>query len=168
MSELSHGLSKDLPMWAFSLSDVDISVEISLQEGGGWGGWICNSLIRQTESGPERRRQPRKLAKTACTEGRGGCDCYIVLWRPIQYYYCDVRIVYGASLTVQKSPKARQIKSANHWGDLRAKGGVVPPSVFIKLLTCVDQMHFILHDFAAYFYSWQYVSYAAAQNFFLS
>ncbi len=43
-------------------------------------------------------------------------------------YYFIVRLAYGASLPVQKSTKASQIKSANRWGSFGAKGGVVPPS----------------------------------------
>jgi hypothetical protein len=42
------------------------------------------------------------------------------------------------------------MESANRWGSFGAKGGVVPPSVFNQLLTCSDQIYFILHDLAAY------------------
>ncbi len=49
-----------------------------------------------------------------------------------------------------KIPEGEANKSANRWGSFGAKGGVVPPSV--QFLTCADQTHFILHDFAAYFY----------------
>ncbi len=55
------------------------------------------------------------------------------------YYYCVVRIVYGAN------------KSENHWGSFDARGGVVSPSVFNQLLKCADQIY-ILRYFAAYSY----------------
>jgi hypothetical protein len=74
---------------------------------------------------------------------------YIYIY--IYLYLLYTRIVYGASLTVQKS--------VNRWGSFGAKGGVVPPSVFNQLLKCADQIHFILHYFLAYLYFRQYLNF---------
>jgi hypothetical protein len=51
-----------------------------------------------------------------------------------------------------KIPQGDTNKSATRWGSLSAKGGIVPPSVFKELFMCADQIYFILHYFAAYFY----------------
>jgi hypothetical protein len=40
-----------------------------------------------------------------------------------------------------KIPQGEANKSANRWGSFGAKGGVVPPLVFIQLLTCANQIH---------------------------
>jgi hypothetical protein len=49
--------------------------------------WICNSLIRQTESGPEeRRRQTRELAKTKfCLWA--GLDAWMLCKNVVQYLW---------------------------------------------------------------------------------
>jgi hypothetical protein len=45
-------------------------------------------------------------------------------------YYCTVRYSIMARIKLFKNPQSEANKSANRWGILRAKGGVVPPSVF--------------------------------------
>ena len=45
-------------------------------------------------------------------------------------YYCTVRHSITARIKLCKNPlrRGKYSKSANSWGNLRAKGGVVPPS----------------------------------------
>jgi hypothetical protein len=47
-------------------------------------------------------------------------------------YYCIVRYSIMARIKLCKNPPGEANKSANRWGNLRAKGGVpvVPPSVY--------------------------------------
>jgi hypothetical protein len=45
-------------------------------------------------------------------------------------YYCIIVIVLWRELNCVKIPQGDANKSANRWGNLRAKGGVVPPSVY--------------------------------------
>jgi hypothetical protein len=79
------------------------------------------------------------------------------LWRPI-FIIIQFVIVLWRELNCVKIPQCEANKSANRWGNLRAKGGVVPPSVYIylSLLVCGSNI-FLLHDFAAYFYLQQYL-----------
>ncbi len=67
-------------------------------------------------------------------------------------------IVLWRELNCVKIPQGEANKSANRWGNLRAKGGVVPPSVYTSIPS-LDRVRFkyiSLHDFAAYFYSQEY------------
>jgi hypothetical protein len=45
-------------------------------------------------------------------------------------YYFTVRYSTMARIKLCKNPPRQANKSTNHWVDLRAKGGVLPPSVF--------------------------------------
>jgi hypothetical protein len=51
------------------------------------------------------------------------------MWRPIFIIVLFV-IVLWRELNSVKIPQDEANKSANRWGNLRAKGGVVPPSVY--------------------------------------
>jgi hypothetical protein len=53
----------------------------------------------------------------------------MMLWRPI-FIFVQFVIVLWRELNCVKIPQGEANKSANRWGVLRAKGGVVPPSVF--------------------------------------
>ncbi len=53
----------------------------------------------------------------------------IVLWRPIFIIALYV-IVLWREFNCVKKPQSKVNKSVNHWGNLRAKGGVVPLSVY--------------------------------------
>jgi hypothetical protein len=52
-----------------------------------------------------------------------------VMWRPI-FIIVLFFIVLWRELNCIKIPQGEADKSANLWGNLRAKGGVVPPSVY--------------------------------------
>jgi hypothetical protein len=67
------------------------------------------------------------------------------LWRPIFIIAVYVIVLWREFYCV-KIPQSEANKSANRWGNLRAKG------VYLALLVC-ESNTFILHDFAAYFYS---------------
>ncbi len=118
--------------------------------------------------GARTARGWRRHGRSCWTWGRAGsCTCAgspptyalltqaknIRLWRPILFVCCTYSL--WRKFNCVKKPQSEANKIRESLGNLRAKGGVVPPSVFIQLLTCADQIHFILHDFAAYFYSWQ-------------
>ena len=53
---------------------------------------------------------------------------FILLWRPIFIIVLFV-IVFWRELNCVKILQSEANKSANRWGNLRAKSGVVPPSV---------------------------------------
>jgi hypothetical protein len=54
----------------------------------------------------------------------------IILWRPLFIIVLFI-IVLWRELNCVKIPQGEVNKSANRWGNLRAKGGVVvPPSVY--------------------------------------
>jgi hypothetical protein len=65
------------------------------------------------------------------------------LWRPIFIIALYV-IVFWREFNSVKIPQGEANKPANRWGNLRAKGGVVPPSVFHLP---IDRLHikYILH-----------------------
>ncbi len=58
-----------------------------------------------------------------------------LLWRPI-FIIVQFLIVSRRELNGVKIPQGEENKSANRWGNLRAKGGVVPPSVFNLPYSC--------------------------------
>ncbi len=49
-------------------------------------------------------------------------------------------IVLWREFNCAKIPQGEANKSANRWGDLRAKGGVMPPSVFNWPSSCEHQI----------------------------
>ncbi len=67
-------------------------------------------------------------------------------------YYCTVRYSIMARIKLGEANK-----SANRWGNLRAKGGVVVTNLclYLGLLVCGSNT-FLLHDLADNFYSQQY------------
>jgi hypothetical protein len=50
------------------------------------------------------------------------------MWQPI-FIIVQFIIVLWRELNCVKIPQGKANKSTNNWGDLRAKGGVLPPSV---------------------------------------
>ncbi len=52
-------------------------------------------------------------------------------------YYCTVRSSIMARIKL-KNPQGEANKSANRWGNLRAKGGVVPT---LQSLTCLARVN---------------------------
>jgi hypothetical protein len=65
----------------------------------------------------------------------------VVLWRPIFIIALYV-IVLWHEFNGVKIPQSEVNKSANRWGNLRAKGGVVPPSVYFILSLARVQINY--------------------------
>jgi hypothetical protein len=81
-------------------------------------------------------RYPRILSPTSNTSN-------IVLWWPIFIISLFV-IVLWREFNCVKIPQGEANKSANRWGNLRAKGGVVPPLVYMVrylAFSCADKIH---------------------------
>jgi hypothetical protein len=74
------------------------------------------------------------------------------LWRPIFIIVYFV-IVLWRELNCVKIPQGEANKSANRWGNLRAKGGVVPSSVFNLPHSCEHQIQFFTLLYAYYYIS---------------
>jgi hypothetical protein len=72
------------------------------------------------------------------------------VWRPIFIIVLFV-IVLWHELNCVKIPQGEANKSANRWGNLRAKGGVVPHSVFNLHYSCEHQIK-SSHSFAAHYF----------------
>ena len=85
------------------------------------------SYSQNTSNGKLQNFKP-PVNKT-CVENNAKIQKIMILWRPIFIIVMYV-IVLWRKFNCVKSPKVRQIKSANRWGNLGAKGGVVPPSVY--------------------------------------
>jgi hypothetical protein len=70
------------------------------------------------------------------------------------YSYSMLPMVIWRELNCVKIPRgeASKIRESPRWGKLRAKGEVVPLSVYIYPLLLCGSNAFLLHDFAAYFY----------------
>ncbi len=61
-------------------------------------------------------------------------------------YYYTVRYSIVARINLSKNPHGEANKSANRWGNLRAKGGVGTPStpsvyMYLALLVCGSNMY---------------------------
>jgi hypothetical protein len=85
----------------------------------------------------------------------------------VYIYYCTVCYSFMARIKLCEILQGEANKSAVRCGNLRAKGGVVPPSVILALLVCGSNT-FLLPDFAAYFYLQQYVDVGMEQQVDLS
>jgi hypothetical protein len=57
-------------------------------------------------------------------------------------YYCTVRYSIMAPIKLCKIPQSEANKSANRWGNLRTKSGVVPPSVLHLPSSIAHQIYF--------------------------
>ncbi len=73
------------------------------------------------------------------------------MWRPIFIIALFV-IVFWREFNSVKIPQGEANKSANRWGNLRAKGGVVPPLVLHLPSSCAVHIKYTSsHGFAVYF-----------------
>ncbi len=91
---------------------------------------------------------------------RGSLNVYkygllMSLWRPI-FIIALYIIVFWREFNCVITPRGEANKSANHWGNLRAKGGVVPPSVFHLPIARVH-IKYILHTTSLHITSSQQV-----------
>jgi hypothetical protein len=73
----------------------------------------------------------------------------IVLWRPLFFIALFVIVLWREFICV-KIPQGEANKSANRWVNLRAKGGVIPPSVLHLPSSCAHQIYFFTR-LAVYF-----------------
>ncbi len=73
------------------------------------------------------------------------------LWRPTFIIALFVIVLWREFNWVLKIPRGEANKSANRWGNIRAKGGVVPPSVLLLPSSCAHQIY-SSHGFAAYYF----------------
>jgi hypothetical protein len=66
---------------------------------------------------------------------------------PVPAYYIALYvIVLWREFNCVKIPQSEANKSANSWGNLRAKGGVVLPSVYTYPCSCADQIQSFNHS----------------------
>ncbi len=73
------------------------------------------------------------------------------MWRPIFIIALFVTVLWREFNSVKIS-QGEANKSANRWGNLRAKGGVVPPLVLELPSSCAVRIKYTsTHGFAVYF-----------------